>query len=172
MHNDLNDKYSKGTIIIHWLSTLLIFGLFFLGLSMEDLELIDKMDLLKPHASLGFLLFILTIIRSIMFFKSKRPVDLKTGSKLNDKLVVGIHNAFYILLLLIGVSGISTMIIGGYADALQTGDLSLIKPSEELPSLKAHGTLAFLTMALVWIHIIGVIKHFVFTKENTLKRIF
>lgn len=171
IENDLSHQYSKWTKIIHWLTTLLIFGLFFLGLSMNELELSEKITLLKPHASLGFLLFVLTIIRSILFFTSKRPAHLKTGSKFNDKLVVGIHNVFYILLLLIGISGTVTIIVGGYGDALGTGDLSLIKPSEELPSLKAHGTLAFLTIGLVAIHIIGVVKHFLLTKENTLKRI-
>lgn len=169
--NDLNDKYGKGIIIIHWLSALLIFALFFLGLSMSDLEVADKMGLLKPHAALGLLVFVLTIVRSVMFFRNKRPADLKTGSKVNDKLVILIHNAFYILLLILGASGIASMIIGGYGDALQTGDLTLIKAHEDIPPLKAHGLAAYLTMVLVVMHIIGVIKHFVFTKENTLKRI-
>lgn len=93
--NDLSQKYSKGIIIIHWLSTLLIFGLFFLGLALSNLETSQKLDLLKPHASLGFLLFLITIVRSILFFKSPRPDDLKTGSKFNDKLAIWIHNAFY-----------------------------------------------------------------------------
>ncbi len=171
IQNDLNDKYSKGIIIIHWLTALLIFILFFLGLSMDGLEVSEKMALLKPHAALGLLFFVLTIIRSVMFFRSKRPADLKTGSKLNDKLAVWIHNAFYILMLLLGISGIATMIIGGYGDALQSGDLSLIKPSEDIPPLKAHALLSFLTMGLVALHVIGAVKHYVLTKENTLKRI-
>lgn len=169
--NDLNDKYSKGIIIIHWLSALLIFALFFLGLSMDGLEVNEKMGLLKPHAALGLLVFILTVVRSVMFFRSKRPADLKTGSKFNDKLAIWIHNAFYILLLIIGASGIATMIIGGYGDALQTGDLTLIKAHENIPPLKAHALAAYLTMILVVLHIIGVVKHFVLTKENILKRI-
>ena len=169
--NDLNDKYSKGIIIIHWLSALLIFALFFLGLSMDGLEVSEKMGLLKPHAALGLLVFILTVVRSVMFFRSKRPANLKTGSKLNDKLAVWIHNAFYILLLIIGASGIATMIIGGYGDALQTGDLTLIQAHENIPPLKAHALAAYLTMVPVGLHIIGVVKHFVLTKENTLKRI-
>ena len=172
IQNDLNDKYSKGIIIIHWLTAVLIFALFSLGLSMEGLEVSEKMGLLKPHAALGLLFFLLTIIRSVMFFRSKRPADLKTGSKLNDKLAVWIHNIFYILMLLLGASGIATMIIGGYGDALQSGDLTLILPSEEIGPLKAHAVLSFLTMGLVALHVIGVVKHFVLTKENTLKRIF
>ncbi|MEA1880484.1 MAG: cytochrome b/b6 domain-containing protein [Campylobacterota bacterium] len=169
--NDLTQKYSKGTRIIHWLSTLLIFVLFGLGLSMDGLEVAEKMDLLKPHAVLGLLIFVLTLIRSVMFFRSKRPSDIKTGSKINDKLVIWIHNAFYILLLLISISGIASMILGGYGDALQTGDLSLVKAHEDIPPLKAHGAMAFFMMALVVLHVIGVVKHYIFTKENTLKRI-
>ena len=172
IQNDLTDKFSKGIIIIHWVSALLIFALFFLGLSMADLDAKEKMVLLKPHAALGLLLFILTVVRSVMFFSSKRPADLKTGSRFNDKLAVGIHNAFYILLLIVGASGIATMIIGGYGDALQTGDLTLIKASEEIGPLKAHGLRAYLIMVLVALHIIGMVKHFVLTRENTLKRIF
>ncbi len=171
VQNDMSQKYSKATIIIHWFSTLLIFGLFFLGLSLESLQPSEKLDLLKPHASLGFLLFLLTIVRSILFFKSPRPDNLQTGSKINDKLVHYIHNGFYILLLLIGISGVVTMIVGGYGDALGANDWQLIKDSETLPSLKAHGTLSFLMMALVVLHVIGVAKHYLLTKENTLKRI-
>ena len=57
--NDLNDKYSKGIIIIHWLSALLIISIFILGLSMDGLNVNNKIELLKPHAVLGLLLFIL-----------------------------------------------------------------------------------------------------------------
>ena len=35
-----------------------------------------------------------------------------------------------------GTSGIATMMIGGYGDALQTGDLTLIKANEEIGPLK------------------------------------
>lgn len=172
VHNDLSDKFSKGIIVIHWLTALLILVLFVSGLSLKGLEVSEKMDLLKFHASLGTLFFLLTIIRSILFFKSRRPADLKTSSRFNDILAVWIHNVLYVLMLLLGISGIATMIIGGYGDALQTGDLSLIKPREDIASLKAHTVLSFLTIGLVVLHIIGVIKHFILTKENTLKRIF
>lgn len=69
------------------------------------------------------------------------------------------------------MSGIATMIVGGYGDALGANDWQLIKDSELLPSLKAHATLSYLMMVLVVMHVIGVIKHYLMTKENTLKRI-
>lgn len=170
--NDLTNKFSKGTIIIHWLTALLILTLFPLGKYMEGLEPSEKMGLIKIHAVLGIIVFVLTLIRSYLFFKSPRPDDLKTGSKFNDKLAVWIHNAFYFLLFGIAVSGIAVMAFGGYGDAISQGSSELIKPHEEIPPLKPHGILAFIMMVLLVLHVVGVIKHFILTKENTLKRIY
>jgi cytochrome b561 len=149
----------------------MIFGLFSLGISVSNLEGLEKLELLPIHVTGGFVLFVLTTIRSIMFFYSKRPEDLKTGSKINDKLIVWIHNAFYILLQLIGVTGIVTIKIGGYGIALDAQDVQHIVNIDFLPSLKTHTALAYLTMLLVALHIVGVVKHYVLVKENSLKRI-
>ncbi|TCI93053.1 cytochrome b [Tenacibaculum sp. M341] len=169
--NDLNEKYSKKVIIIHWLTAILIIFLFPMGKYMSGIEPTDKMTLIQVHAILGNIVFLATIIRSILFFKNKRPEDLKTGSKLNDRLTILIHNAFYFLLLGIGLSGIAIMITGGYGDALINNSPELIKNKTEIFSLKSHNILATIMMILLLLHIIGVIKHYFLTKENTLKRI-
>ncbi len=144
--NDLTKKFSKGTIAIHWLSAILIIALFPLGIYMEGIEPMDKMGLIKLHAAMGILVFLLTIVRSFFFFKHERPEHLRTGSKFNDKLAVWIHNAFYFLLLGIGLSGLAAMGLGGYGDALSSNAPELILNPEEVPPLKAHGALAFLLM--------------------------
>ena len=171
MKNDLTQKYNKGTIAIHWITTLLIIILFPLGKYMEGLQPIEKMGLIKVHAILGIIVLILTIIRSWLFFKKKRPEDLKTGSKINDKLTVWIHNLFYFILFAIAFSGIATMVLGGYGDALQANNFELIKEPSEIPPLKPHGIMATIMILLLVMHVVGVIKHYIFTKENTLKRI-
>lgn len=170
VNNDLTQKYSRTNIIIHWLTAILIITLFPLGKYMESLSASEKMDLIKVHAILGVVVFILTLIRSYLFFKSKRPEGLKTGSKFNDKLAVWIHNAFYFLLIGISIAGIATMVSGGYVDALKSGTSDLIIPKENIIPLKAHGVLATIMIVLLVLHILGVIKHYVLTKENTLKR--
>ena len=110
--NDLTKKFSKATVATHWLTSLLILILFPLGKYMERLGVHEKMGLLKIHIILGMLVFILTLIRTFTFFKHERPENLKTGSKLNDKLAVWIHNTFYFLLFAISISGIGTLILG------------------------------------------------------------
>lgn len=172
IQNDLSQKFSKGTIAIHWLTTLLILALFPLGKYMAGLDPSEKIGLIKIHAILGFIIFALTIIRSWLFFKKPRPEDLNTGSKFNDKLAVWVHNAFYFLLFGLAISGIATLILGGYGDALGSGNSELIKAVDDIPPLKGHGLMALILMLLLALHVIGVIKHYIVTKENTLKRIF
>ncbi len=172
IQNNLNQKYGKGTIAIHWITALLIIALFPLGKYLSGLEPSEKMGLLKIHAILGVTVFFLTLLRSYFFFKSKRPDDLKTGSKFNDKLAVWIHNIFYFLLIGISLAGFAVMFLGGYIDALKSGNFDLIVSKEDLIPLKAHGLLATIMMVLLVLHVFGVIKHYLLTKENTLKRIF
>ncbi|MDY8135979.1 cytochrome b [Aquimarina sp. 2201CG5-10] len=171
VQNDLTQKYSKGTIVIHWLTAILILSLFPLGKYMEGLSVSEKMGLIKIHALLGIIVFLLTLIRSYLFFKSQRPKDLKTGSKFNDQLAIWIHNAFYFLLIAISITGLATLFIGGYIDAIKSGTASSILPKENIQPLVAHGWLAMIMMILLILHVLGVIKHYLFTKENTLKRI-
>ncbi len=170
VQNDLTQKYSKGTILIHWITAFLILALFPLGKYMEGLEPFEKMHLIRIHAILGMVVFFLTFIRTYLFFKSPRPEEINTGSSFNDKLIVWIHNAFYVLLFLVSLSGIGAMIVGGYGDALKAGSYELIKSPESIPPLKGHGFFSFLMIVLLLLHIVGVVKHYVLTKENTLKR--
>lgn len=170
--NDLTKKFSSGTIITHWLTALLILLLFPMGKYMSDLDPAEKMGLIKIHAVLGILVFIMTIIRSWLFFKSPRPEDLKTGSNFNDKLIAWIHNAFYFLLFGISISGIGTMIIGGHGEALISKNPSLILSKDAIMPLKGHEIMSVIMMILLVMHILGVVKHYVLTKENTLRRIF
>ncbi len=170
--NDLTQKYSKGAIAIHWLTTILILVLFPLGKYMEDLSPADKMGLIRIHIILGIIVFVLTIVRTYLFFKAPRPEDIKTGSKFNDKLAVWIHNAFYFLLFGIALSGIGSMILGGYGEAMQMGDPESILPHGDVPPLAAHGAMATIMMLLLILHVAGVIKHYLMKKENTLRRMF
>ena len=75
IQNDLSQKFSKGTIAIHWLTAFLILALFPLGKYMAGLEPSEKMGLIKIHIILGIIVFILTIIRSWLFFKKSRAVS-------------------------------------------------------------------------------------------------
>ena len=169
--NDLTQKYTKSTIWIHWVTTALIIISFALGKYVEELEPVDKLGFLRIHAILGLIILLLSFFRSYIYFKSPRPPQLKTGSEFNDKLVIWIHNIFYILLFIIPLTGIIALITTGYGDAISSGDINLIKPHEESIPLESHEILATTMMITLLLHVIGVIKHKILYKENTMKRI-
>ena len=103
--NDLTKKYSKATIVVHWLSAILILSLFPLGKYMAGLDPIGKMGLIKLHSFLGVIILLFTLYRIFLFFIHERLADLITGSNFNDLLVAWNHNAFYYILIIIGLSG-------------------------------------------------------------------
>ncbi len=173
LQNELNQEYSKGIVIVHWLTSLLIIILFPLGKYMLDIPVSEKISLIKVHSILGILVFLLTLFRTYLFFKNPQPQHLSTGSKFNDKLIIFIHRAFYILLLAISLTGIAVLIYGSYIE-LFTRNLSeslLSHVSSKTPILNIHNILATTMIILVVFHVLGVIKHQFSKKENTLKRI-
>lgn len=165
------EKYSKAIIAIHWMSAILIICLFILGKYMSDLDPNEKLSLIKTHAILGLTVFVLTLIRSILFFTTPRPPHLDTGSKWNDFLAIAIHRSFYFLLLAIGGSGMATMISGGYVDAITTASPDLIISRNEIASHNFHSLLAVLLMVLFVMHVAGVIRFNIKHKTNAIKRI-
>ena len=168
--NDLSKKFSQRTIISHWLTALLILILFPMGKYMHGLSPADKMLFVQLHAVLGMLVFLITIVRSIAFFKDERPKHLDTGNVVTDKLSVFIHNAFYVLLFIISFSGIGVMILGGYGEALMNGTPEIIKSKEDIAAMPVHGFSTFIMMVLLVLHVLGVAKHYFLAKENALKR--
>lgn len=172
LKNNLSEKYSKGTIVIHWLSLLLILAMIPTGSIMADMPAgPDKITLYKVHFILGNLIFLLTLIRTWYFFKKPRPAKLETGSAFHNKLVIWIEYSFYWVLILLAVSGIVTNITGKLGEAVMTGDYNLLPASMDLPSLEVHEILVKLLIALMIAHVLGVILHYIRHRENTLKRI-
>ncbi len=169
--NDLNQRFNKGIIWTHWLTALLIFALIALSLNTVGEQYLGKETIFKIHLFLGSFVFIFTIIRSYILLKAKQPDSLKTGSWFVDKLVVWNHYLFYLLLFAVSITGIAIMLTGNNIEAFISGNIDKIASPEDMPLLKYHVLIIAFLLLLLIIHIIGVIKHYIFTKENTLKRI-
>ena len=171
--NDLSKKYSLATRITHWLTVLGIFALIPLGIKMHGMDVsADKITLYQAHTFLGIFLLLLTLFRVYLFFKHKRPPHLKTGSKFNDKLVVWNHNAFYFVILLMTFSGLAINVSTGLFDVFKSGDINQFPVMEGVKPAISHEILYFILAILILMHIVGFLKHWIFKKENTFKRMF
>ena len=168
-------KYSSSTIWIHWVSALLIFGVIFTGIQMEELaHSEEKFNLYKVHFALGFVVFILTIWRTILLLKPPRPTPLYEKGSKHQRLISFVHYGFYITILWMCISGIVSLSLEGILPALKSGsfsDLPDIRQDGFHPIMLSHHIVAKLVFLLLLFHIGGVVLHFIRKKENALKRI-
>lgn len=155
LKNDLEKKYPGTIIWTHWLSAIFITVLILASLNFPGFSSLNPGTLFLLHLGSGSLVFIFTIIRSISLLRKKQPAHLQTGSAFMDKLIVWNHWAMYFMIYMVSGMGIIAMVQGHGA-----------------PILKYHVLAAFIIVLLALMHIAGFIKHLIFAKENTLKRIF
>lgn len=168
------EKYNKKTVWIHWVTALLIGASIVTGMNMKEAEHdLGKLTLYRLHFSVGFSIFILTIIRVVVLFKSVKPQALKVKPS-HQFLISFVHYGFYFVLLWMSISGIASLFLQGILPALKSGlliDLPKINDGNIHPIMLSHKIIAKFVLVLLIFHVGGVIMHFLKKKENTLKRI-
>jgi len=91
-----------------------------------------KAFLLRVHVIVGFIVFLATLLRVYFSFSAKRPSKIETDSAFHNKLVVQIENSFYIVLLIICISGIAGVLMAGLGDVIKSSDYKLFPTKMEL----------------------------------------
>jgi len=176
MWKNTESAYGTITKAMHWLTALMVFGLFALGFWMVDLTYYSQWYKTAPHwhKSVGILLLFITIFRFIWRFLTISPMPIASHSN-SEKIAAKItHIIIYILLFALMVSGylIST------ADdrAIDVFNWFSIPAFGELFTNQAdiagliHKYVAYILVALSVLHGVAAIKHHVIDKDDTLKR--
>ncbi len=168
-------NYSNRTVWIHWVSALLIFGLIYTGINMEHgVHNLKKFNLYKIHFSLGFSVFILTIFRVVALIRDKRPETLYPKKSFHQRFILFVHYGFYIIILWMCISGISSLFLEGIIPSLFSGnfsDLPEISNDGFHPIMLSHHIVAKVVFLLLLFHVVGFLIHLIRKKENTLSRI-
>lgn len=161
---------------LHWTMALAVIGLFALGLWMTSLSYYDPWYKQGPsiHKAIGVLLFIALVVRLVWRWVDHTPAPLPSHTPLERKGAHGAHLALYIGLVAVMVSGylIST------ADGRGVDVFGLFEVPATLSGLKnqedvagtVHLWLASGLIGLAVLHAGAAIKHHVFDKDATLKR--
>ncbi len=166
------NKYPKSLIIIHWLTFILLIIVFLVGLSFDDYEFNEEnMNRYRLHAILGVMIMFLTLIRIYVRRKhiNDLPPHITYYSKLHKRFVQIVTNLMYIFLLFAPLVG--------FIMVYQTGALSYdlggpfpagAKFDESLEII--HKISVFSLLALIVIHIAGVIMYKIKTGDNLISR--
>jgi cytochrome b561 len=172
-----SDKYyGYLTIILHWLSAIIIFGLFALGYWMVELTYYDAWYKTAPalHKSTGISLFLLILIRVVWRNKQTKPESLASHNRFEQISAHAAHIVLYVLLLAIMLSGYLISTADGVG--IEVFNLftvpafaALIENQEDIAGV-IHQYLAYSMIAIALLHALAALKHHFIDKDATLKR--
>jgi cytochrome b561 len=176
MWRNSGSRWGWLSVAMHWLTAVVVFGLFGLGLWMVELNYYHSWYRTAPfiHKSIGVSLFLLTLFRLLWRWWNVTPQPLQSHSLLERRAAAAGHMLLYMLLFNIMFSGylISTA-DGRPVEVFNVFNLPAtihgLEQQEDVAG-DVHRWLGWTLMALIVVHAAAAIKHHVYDKDVTLKR--
>lgn len=170
--------YGVLSIALHWLTALVVFTMFAVGLWMVDLDYTNQWYKTAPHLhkSVGVMLVAMVCFRFVWRMSHVRTESLanhKTWEKITAKIV---HYVLYALIVLMFPTGY--LITTAKGQSLEVFNLfSIPAVVDNISNLEdiageIHELIAFSIIGLVVAHMCGALKHHFIDKDATLKRMF
>lgn len=170
------DNWGQVTVFFHWVTAIVVCGLFGLGLWMADLDLYHPWyhDAPHIHKSIGVLLFVVTLARLIWVRLDGKPAPLPTHSSHERQLARLIKVALYILMFSVMLFGYLISTADGRAiDVFNwfsvPATLSGIDKQEDIAGI-IHLWLAVTLISVATLHALAAFKHHFIDKDRTLQR--
>lgn len=167
-------RYHAVLVALHWASAVLIFaslasGMLWLNETPNSSP--DKIPQLGVHMAFGLLILLLVIAQLAARLLAARPAPATAGNVWLDRLALLTHYSLYAAVVLMAVSGIATALAAGLPEILFGGsDRALPETFYIYAPRIAHGLLANVVIALILLHLLGVLYHYVVREDRLLRR--
>ncbi len=168
-------KYTKSFALIHWIHAILIALVLVGGLvNLPDLPKSgSELEPFKMHMIMGAIVFVVLIIRVILLKKQPElePLNVNQTREFFIKLN---HRLIYIFIALSAISGAVTAKSANIEQVVIFGkEPSLYSGAEGLTPIFAqiHTFSAYILLALIVMHILGVISYIAKGNKDILKRV-
>lgn len=150
-------RWPTTTIVIHWASAAMIFGLAGAGFVMSDLPPDSSLRLLlsRSHTVSGMALMVLTVARLVVRARGRSPAPLPLPA-IHRRGVGVVHGLLYATTFGIGLSGFVTGLRTAWPSYLR-GDIATVPDLGHVASREAHEALVFVLLGLVVLHVGGVL---------------
>ena len=171
---DKGDRFGRISIVNHWTLAALIIGMLAFGIYIEDLpKSPEKGDLVQIHKSIGVLILIFGAWRVLWRICSGWPEEiasLKPWERISARLA---HYALLLAVVVMPVSGyVKSSAAGHPVSFFEIFTLPAL-PKDEFWAKQAgglHEIAAYVTIAILVLHILAAVKHHVVDLDNTLRR--
>ncbi len=174
----LRDKgacFGAVSIVNHWVIAVLIIVLLAVGLYMVDLPKggTARTEWIDFHKSVGILVLVLGVWRVLWRIVCRFPDDVATMPRWQEFAAKTMHILLLIAIVAMPVSGyMRTSMRGKQVSFFGLFDMPVL-PQIEIIGLAAkevHTWLAYILIVLIVLHVVAALKHHVFDKDATLKR--
>ncbi len=178
------ERFSTPAIILHWvIAGLMIYNLY-LGLSYANATGLAKFTILQTHKSIGFTVLGLSLVRLGLRLFAGSPPGHPAGMKPWEKTAASAtHWGFYFMMLALPVTG--WVIVSASPTNIPTllykkvpfphigfvHDLAMpVRKGLEESVGEAHEWLAWITIAMIVLHVGAALKHQFVNKDGVLYR--
>jgi cytochrome b561/polyisoprenoid-binding protein YceI len=172
-------RYSRGSIILHWLTAAAFAMQLGLGWRMDAAPGLQTFAVFQLHKSIGITILVLTLARIAWRLSHPAP-PFPNGLKGGERaLARAVHFSFYAILLLMPLSG--WLIVSTSRTHIPTVLFGVIPwPHLPVPQSGAaasnaiaggvHSALAVLAITLIGLHVLGALKHQFLDRDDELGR--
>ncbi len=169
------EQYGRVAMALHWLTALLVVGSLTVAVSMVRMPLgRQKLQWYGWHKSIGITIFLLTCLRLAWRAAHAAPPPLWTMPQWQQRASVLVHQALYLLLVVIPLSGwIYSSSTGVQVVYLGLFPLPDLVPKDRVLAralLALHLTLNFTLFSLVSVHTAAALKHHFIDRDTVLTR--
>jgi cytochrome b561 len=159
-------RYSRVAIWLHWIIAALIVANLFLGFFHEEFAKPTRSVMMTSHKSIGFTVLALTLARLAWRFRHRPPPADAALKPWEVGLARLVHTLFYVLLLVIPLSGWLLTSTGMRVNPTNFFWLFNIGPLPVTPgegihdfAEEAHELLGYGMLLLLALHVGGAVKH-------------
>ncbi len=175
-------RYTGVAVALHWLMALIIIGNLIGGLTLD--LFIDNADpdmkalggtIIGLHKALGISVIALTVVRICWRLANPPPPLPAHMTALERGLARATHLGFYALMLALPLTGWTLASTGKVARPVDMFGLFSV-PALPLPHAlqglfgKSHALFGWVMLATLTLHVLAVVKHKIFDRDNLLAR--
>ena len=167
-------RYNTASVVLHWMVAIMLVIALFMGATvLSELPNSDpeKINALKGHMIFGILITLFMVIRLVMKLTTINPPPLETGNPGRDKVGGLVHIGLYLLVILMGMSGVATAVVAGVPDViLGVAGAQLPESFEGILPREVHELIAAGLILLVVLHVAASLYHQFILKDNIMAR--
>ncbi len=169
-------RYSGVAMLIHWLLFIAVIANWRIAEAGEHAATQEaKSEIMSNHFSIGVIIFGLVLLRLIWRFVSPPPPLADHLANWERVLAKVTHTAFYVLLIVMPLAGWYAM--SKYGAPISVFDLFAVPPLPVAADPEGasaifdqHALAGKVLLALIVIHVLGVLKHTFVDKDGNLYR--